>query len=470
MTPYPIGANRYANFLQSAVQTANSSIRVNEPESPFIPEMELQAIWFGGEMGTKFEGTRGEQIEIRDFGHWNHAAGPDFTEVAVSIDGKIHKGSLEIDLDCKSWENHGHGANREFDNVVLHLFLNQADREFFTRNSQHGNIPQIQLPRDLLHHTRVRELPEAHPGRCLDPLKNMDNDAITSLLESAAQYRIRAKARRIKAMMAATSKNQALFQLFSEALGFRKNQLPMAILAQRNPIKELLQQPAAHREARLFGSTGFIDAVAPSLQFAEPSAAKYLKQLWHEWWKMRPDLEPISQRRINWSLSGSRPLNHPQRRIGAVAAILNNWRKLDSTWNRPDEKMVGQWLKRCGELNHSFWDHHFTLASKSSAKPIKLIGQGRARDILGNVIFPLVIGEDQSRWQYYLGMRGSDQNQKLRRAGLRLFGENEKTRKHFTRFYFQQQALLQIFQDFCLADDSGCVECPFPEQLQQWRG
>lgn len=31
----------------------------------------------------------------------------------------------------------------------------------------------------------------------------------------------------------------------------------------------------------------------------------------------------------------------------------------------------------------------------------------------------------------------------------------------------QQQALLQIYEDFCLADGSGCEDCPSPGQMLQ---
>jgi hypothetical protein len=28
--------------------------------------------------------------------------------------------------------------------------------------------------------------------------------------------------------------------------------------------------------------------------------------------------------------------------------------------------------------------------------------------------------------------------------------------------------LLQIYEDFCLQDNSDCAHCPFPEQMQRW--
>jgi hypothetical protein len=32
-----------------------------------------------------------------------------------------------------------------------------------------------------------------------------------------------------------------------------------------------------------------------------------------------------------------------------------------------------------------------------------------------------------------------------------------------------QQGLLQIYEDFCLQDNSDCAQCPFPEQMQKWK-
>ena len=38
----------------------------------------------------------------------------------------------------------------------------------------------------------------------------------------------------------------------------------------------------------------------------------------------------------------------------------------------------------------------------------------------------------------------------------------------FTRFLCQQQALIQIYEDFCLEDHTDCAHCLFPEQLGRW--
>jgi hypothetical protein len=36
---------------------------------------------------------------------------------------------------------------------------------------------------------------------------------------------------------------------------------------------------------------------------------------------------------------------------------------------------------------------------------------------------------------------------------------------HLWQWLWQQQALLQIYDDFCMQDASDCARCPFPEQV-----
>jgi len=50
----------------------------------------------------------------------------------------------------------------------------------------------------------------------------------------------------------------------------------------------------------------------------------------------------------------------------------------------------------------------------------------------------------------------------VRRAVLRLFGDEGRGGEVTTKLH-HQQGLLQIYEDFCLEDDSRCANCPFPK-------
>jgi hypothetical protein len=70
-------------------------------------------------------------------------------------------------------------------------------------------------------------------------------------------------------------------------------------------------------------------------------------------------------------------------------------------------------------------------------------------------------------WAEYLELPALLDNQKVRRAVLRLFGDDARG-KRFTEKLHHHQGLLQIYEDFCLEDDSACADCPFPERLKDW--
>jgi hypothetical protein len=81
---------------------------------------------------------------------------------------------------------------------------------------------------------------------------------------------------------------------------------------------------------------------------------------------------------------------------------------------------------------------------------------------------PLAMHEDRMDQRAYHQLRNSAANDRVKRCGIRLFGSS-KASLPWMRRVCHHQALLQIYQDFCLEDFSGCHECPFPEQLAQWR-
>lgn len=463
----PFAAEHYGHFRRRVWSQALPVVRAR-PGGSGEDEFELQARWFGGEFGRVFIGTEGQRISIVQFGHWNRGAGPDFTESAVLVDGRLRRGAVEIDFDVRNWDHHGHGSNPAFNGVVLHVFAEQpASKRVFTRTEAHDNIAQVLIPQYSGLQGPPDFLPEAFPGRCLAPLARMGESEIASLLLAAAQHRLRRKSERLRIMADATSMEQALFQASAEALGFRRNKTAMAVLAQRCPVRTLLAMAPLEREARLFGAAGYL---APF--FVEATRASdsrlYLRRLWDRWWRMRGDVETIPRRAIRWRADGTRPLNHPQRRIAALAALLGHWEEWRGCWEKPvknSERNVNNWLRT---LEHPFWSRHCTLQSGSLRTPCRLIGRDRLRDLLGNVVFPGAIRVSPDRWEDYLRLGGVDSNQKLKRAALRLFGGDQERRKLFTRYYHQQQGLLQIYEDFCLEDASDCRDCPFPEQLLQW--
>jgi hypothetical protein len=149
--------------------------------------------------------------------------------------------------------------------------------------------------------------------------------------------------------------------------------------------------------------------------------------------------------------------------------MLGQWKQIvaplaDATrWSQP------AWREILLSLRHDYWSTHYTLTAEPAARALALIGETRVQELLANIAYPLLIPERTRLWAEYLELPAMLDNQKVRRAVLRLFGDSSLA-KDFQKKLHHQQGLLQIYEDFCLEDDSACADCPFPERLKDWHG
>jgi len=194
-----------------------------------------------------------------------------------------------------------------------------------------------------------------------------------------------------------------------------------------------------------------------------------VRQLWDRWWPHRDEVERLILPAKIWHISNTRPVNHPQRRLAALASLARYWRGL----LRMLEKAIAGGTPATtareffGKLEHPFWDFHYTLTAAASPKKMALIGASRIADILANVLFPFWLSEEADIWLDYVRLPAQLSNRRLETAATRLFGNNSR-QKQFLRTVAQQQGLLQIYEDFCMQDNSDCAQCPFPEQMAKW--
>lgn len=466
MSDWPGLADRYRDFTEGIFGGIADSAQGWDAA---MSELDFQSLWFAGEFGSEFVTVDNKRVVVRDFGVWNHGAGPDFSGCAVQRGDEILRGDIELDPDARDWERHGHGANAAYENVVLHLFMQTPEARIFTRTASHRVVMQVLLKPDMLRlAAKPRRVPEARLGRCFTPLREMEDAQVFSLIEAASQYRLQRKSERLAMIAGIHGREQALYQGLAASLGYRHNQRAFTVLAQRLPLKTMLKLPAPERESLLFGVSGFLESVR--YEDTEPETRAYLRDLWSRWWKQRQAYaawleEPAL---LRWQITGSRPGNHPQRRLGALSTILSGWKKTLRPLTDPAAWSRTSFAAALLELEHDYWSRHYTLLAEPARKPVALIGQTRVQEMLANVIYPLLLPERAELWSEFKELPALLDNQKVRRAVLRLFGDAAGARRFQKRLH-HQQGMLQIYEDYCLEDDSSCAECPFPEKLKEWR-
>lgn len=430
-------------------------------ESSSLPaapgEMEVQSYWAAGLLGSEGETLRHGHVKILDFGIWNRSTGPDFLRAEIELNGQRLRGDIEIDPTAKDWENHGHGANPAFNNVVLHVVLDTPSEGWYTRNSEHRDVPILAISRSVLQ--QAAGLPNRRENCtipcCRTPLENMDAEEIQGLLKAAAAHRLENKRTLFRRKAEHLGIRQTWYEAWAETLGYAVNKETMRMLARRAPIRELSHAA----EAILLGTAGFLVPVLPDKCAEE--ARMYHRHVWDAWWELREHFELHHSHKLPWTLAPIRPMNHPQRRVAALAVSASRWKQIEPHLLNPDASALRRILS---ELSHPFWDTHCTLSSGEMSGKHALVGESRIDDFLINHVYAQ--DERPFAWDTYLSLKAKQTPTWVQRIAALLFGER-KDMQHTLRHHYAQQALLQIDSDFCA--HHSCHDCLFPEQLRQWK-
>jgi len=477
-------AERYAEWSRPAgrVQEGPSAFSPLRMPREIAPE-ELQVRWFAGEFGNEFISTAGERVRIVSFGSWNREAGPVFAEAQVSFRGEIPRvGGIEVHTDPLDWDRL---SSPDHESTVLHVFagggVGGKRRVVRTVTASGREVPQIVLDVTALEFAHDEPLapdPGPDPGAgaepqrcgCRAPLaKWLVSDParverLEALLEAAAQYRLCRKAARLARLRHLCGASEGLYQALAETLGYRRNKLPFILLAQRFPLS-LLRRRIGEIEPMLFAGSSFLSAT--DLGAMAPDTRGYLRELWDLWWPQRTEFERLTLPASFWTLRGARPVNHPQRRVAALAELVRNWPIIESLAAACEVPAIRAFF---GGLRHRYWDTHFTLTSQASPRRMALIGPARVTDMLANVFFPAAVAASPGRWKDYRQLPALDSNQKVDEAVARLFGA-EKTAEAGERFLKKavfQQGILQLFEDHCVDCEGDCDRCALPERLEEW--
>ena len=274
--------------------------RVAEPPAAADDELAWQARWFSGACGREFTTSAGRPVTVTDFGQWNRESGPDFAQAVVRLDGREHRGAIEVDLEASGWEQHRHATNPAYENVVLHVVVRRPGKLHFSRTAAHREVPQICLADHPGTAAEWESFAAARPGRCAAPLRQLAPDHLTALLAEAARRRLERKGAALTAMIAARGPDAALYEATAITLGYKNNKLPFQLLAQRVPRRTAA---SARGEALLFGLAGFLEKPQPPSGAARAETAA----LWSAWWKQRAACTTLILPPNAWKLAGARP-------------------------------------------------------------------------------------------------------------------------------------------------------------------
>lgn len=455
-TPTQLAA-AYAHMLASigedmaAAEGSEAPVRVSE--------LEVQQLW---QLNMLVDACNpgitpnGRCVVVHDVGEWNRGAGPDFLRAHVEVDGRRLVGDVEIDMTPQDWMRHRHHENALYNNVVLHVVLAEPPPGWSTCTECFGEVQVLYLPPE--HVRRALGAPKPPDGEivplCRSPLDAMDAGHAEKLLRAAAAHRAEQKRRRFARKAEALGTGQAWYEAWAETLGYSANKHTMQALARRAPLHSL----GDLAESILFGTAQFL---RPQLRNeADEDAVYYNRFVWEGWWRCQDKFALEDTHAIPWVYAGIRPLNHPHRRVAALALSVLQREQIRPLLKAERARELSRLL--CS-ISHPFWDYHCTLTSPALGKAYAPVGRDRVRDFLVNHVY--VLDSTRGAWEAYLKLGGAKPPGRVERVARGLFGTRSDLQPLLRRYY-AQQGLLQIADDFCAA--GPCNTCLFPEQLRQW--
>jgi len=409
----------------STYADARGDLILHESPPAHSSEIEIQARLFAGEYGSRWLTAGGTPVEILHFGHWNHEAGPDFKGVRFRFDDGVEsEGDLEVDMDARDWERHGHATNPAYNGVHLQLFVNAPSAAAFARTSDFREVPQARL------------IPVEKSACSLGGQPGaVDREAAMLMIEEAAEFRLRAKHSGHARAVSLHGPDTALFHALAAGLGYKNNAIPFLLSAQRTGLRAAAGPDG---EARLFGLAGFLQP--RTFDNADDATRDYLKPLWQNWWALRDSFSRLILPKGMWKFSGIRPSNHPHRRMGALAAVASGFPRLRAAIKSEGSKGFAGFFEN---LTHLYWSRHWNLSAARLDKDLALVGPDRIRDLLVNAYFPSIPLEKAR--EAIRALPGTTPGGRIRLAGEWLVGSSDRTLMRTAR---QQQGLLQLYTDF----------------------
>ncbi len=457
-------------------------VREKAPER--VSERLVRCIWLDQLIKkNRLKTLDGRRIKIISPGWWNTGEGADFRQAEIEIEGKRWKGEIEAHVYTSDWKSHGHHRDPRYGKIILHIALWDDRDKKSIQDIQGKAIPQLILFSHLsndLETLKESISPEKYPlassadfGPCYPEIKEADPERIIQFLNLAGDARILEKAEYFRKRADRVGWEESLYEGIMIGLGYKGLKGEFLELAQRVSVKDvrnILQKRTAKKkvkslQALFFGVSGLLPE-KPQKGY-DRETIRYLRKLRELWEGMSGRFQTRAMEPQRWRSLQMRPANLPSRRIAGMSHFLARYsnRNIFSLVKKAivnQEALLQYLLGTFNPEKKDYWNYRYTWGGRRKKRPVRLIGKERVVIILVNALIPAMFAYARKK-----------KDRRLERILHRIYTSqpssgNDRITKFVTHHLFgrkkidsarHQQALYQIFNDYCGNKRVSCARC-----------
>lgn len=423
-----------------------------------VRESLLSEIWRGQWLHKgPFPASDSRMVSVRSTGIENKDSGPDFLGATIVLDDEIVSGDVELHVKSSDWRSHGHHRDPHFNGVVLQVVL--WDDAKSPAQLQNGNsIPTLPL-HDYLNGSMddltVRaEVSQSPVLPCRNAGDVFGDRLLGELLDQYGSERFHIKSAYFQVELILEEPEEVLYQGMMGALGYTKNKKAFQQLSRLLPfgiLKNITQQHASENrvdtlQAVFLGGAGLLPSQCDGKSKMGNSVnASELDGIW------KTLKTTTSMQYSDWHFFRMHPRNFPTSRLLAAGHLF-------------DRYMDRGLLDGIVDLVKNADSRNSASSIENAFSVPDLLGQGRVREIIVNVVLPFLIALAETQKN-----EGLNQNVRNIYQSFPRLGENQITR-FLSELYWngkntrivnsakRQQGMIHLYKTFC--QEQRCAVCP----------
>jgi len=414
-----------------------------------MKEEYLHYIYRTKQLGKNFTTTKGLEVEVLDFGFYNHNSGPDFLECKIKLNGKIWAGQIEFHVKSSDWIKHKHQNDSNYNNVILHLVY-KHDLEI---KSGKYELPVVELENSINHSHYLKYKSYINSKNwiaCQNDIQTVDDFIIFQQKEKALLNRLSRKSKSIINFIESYKgdRKKVFYIILCKAFGTKVNQQAFQKLGEifDHKIIAKLNYDVVKIQAYLFGIGGFLSQINKDEYFLKlQKEYTYQKQLFN--------LTEINV--AEWKFSTMRPSNFPTLRIAQLSQLISNNIQINESQSVKE-------LSNTFKTNiDNYWKTHY-MFGRVGKRNNKGMSENFINLILINVVIPYLFAVGYIEDNENLKQKSFDWLDKIKPETNSILNNWKKLNVEI-KSAADSQSLIELKNEYC--SKQKCLDCKIGQYL-----